>query len=193
MIGQVETPGVEMVPNRDEATRSTDPARILVMLLAASTVVPASVYLDYAATLPSFDSFVLVASGSFVLLASVVGLLSLRFRSELFVVAAALVWIVFSIYGRVFSQIGSGVLRFVILLLLFGFVALLLRMFRAKIISWFLIASVMSLVATTVQLAMVPSASTGLELFLPVAPIEPQGDLSYYDELQTASIHPLST
>ncbi len=83
-----------------------------------------------------------MASGSFVLLGSVVGLLYLRFRSEVFVVAAALVWIVFSIFGRVFSQTGSGIFRFVILLLLLGFVALLLRIFRAKIITWFLIASV---------------------------------------------------
>ena len=52
-------------------------------------------------------------------------------------------------------------------------------MFRAKIITWFLIASVVSLAATTVQLAMVPSASTGLEpLPVTVASIEPQG--SFY-------------
>ena len=133
--------------------------RIALMLLAAATIVPASIFLEYTDTNPSIESFALVTVGSFVILALTAGILYWWRRSEIVAVPVVLAWICLATFGRFGDRNTTGLQRTVLLLALIAIAAVFIRMFREKIVTWLLLASVMSLIATGSQLAFAMSTT----------------------------------
>ena len=124
------------------------------MLAASACVAPASIYLDYLEMNPSLMTFGLLAGGSFLVLALAVWLLNLWWPSELVVVVVGLVWVVLTTFGLVVDFDGSAELGVVASSAAIGVIAVVARMFRRQLVAWFLVASVMSIMATVIQLVL---------------------------------------
>jgi hypothetical protein len=125
------------------------------VLLAASSIGPTSVYLDFRELNPSLPTTILLVVCSFAFLTLVVSTLRVWWRSDLVVIIACLVWIVLTTSGGMLNRSDSELLRIGSLSAILLLIVLLVRILRTHLVEWFKVASWLSIAITSLQIGIV--------------------------------------